>query len=461
MKPTTRDPASSVSADAGAPADPQLAAAQAAQGLQELIDHWRASPSPLPLACDVQRYAWGQRGPGAYIPAFLGVPALQGVPYAELWIGDNPALPSRADLPGQAQAQLGLPALLAAAPATILSAAARPQARLPFLTKLLAAERALSIQVHPSKSQAEAGFAEENGRGVPLGDDRRNFKDANHKPELLVALTPFWGLKGFRALEEIARALRDEAPELAPLAPRLDDELAAAGGDAAARAALLRALYTRAMRLPQAQVNALLGSLLARLRTQGPGLTDADRGSWVLRAQGDHARGDDLDRGLFSFFLLNLVRLDPGQAIFLGPGEPHAYLQGVGLEVMANSDNVLRGGLTPKHVDIDRLLDVLVFRDGPAQVIQADEARGGVYQTPAREFEVARADLRGGMSVGREQHGADVWVVLSGEARLSWNGGELRVRHGVPVLVPAALGRYTVTCVSDEAALAFRASERT
>lgn len=427
--------------------------------VQRIVDHWRAAPSPLPLGCDVQHYAWGQRGPAAYIPAFLGVAGAAGVPYAELWIGDNPALPSRVQLPAQPPVEIGLPALLAAAPGTVLSAAAGPEARLPFLTKILAAEQALSIQVHPSKQQAQAGFAEENGRGVPPRDERRNFKDANHKPELLVALTPFWGLKGFRPLEEMARTLRDEAPELTPLAPGLDAALAAAGQAPAARAAILRTLYTRAMRLPQVEVNALLEPLLSRLRALLPALTTADRGYWVLRAARDHARGGDHDRGLFSFFLLNLVSLAEGEAIFLGPGEPHAYLQGVGLEVMANSDNVLRGGLTPKHVDIDRLLDILVFRDGPAQVLEPARA-DGLYQTPASEFEVARALLRGETTFARPHHGADVWVVISGEVRLGWDGGELSLRRGAPVLVPAALGPYTLACVGGEAALAFRASER-
>ena len=426
----------------------------------QAIGRWLAAPAPLPLGCDVQHYAWGQRGPGAYIPAFLGAAVTPGVPYAELWIGDNPALPSRALLPGDGggPVAIALPALLSAGAGAVLSSGARAQGRLPFLTKLLAAEQALSIQVHPSKQQAEAGFAEENARGVPLRDDRRNFKDANHKPELLVALTPFWGLKGFRPLEEIARAFRDDAPELSPLAPHLDEELLAAGNDPAARAAILRALYTGAMRLPQPRVNALLGPLLARLGAQ-PGLTGADREHWMLRADREHARAGDHDRGLFSFFLLNLVALAPGQAIFLGPGEPHAYLRGAGLEVMANSDNVLRGGLTPKHVDIDRLLDLLVFRDGSAQIIES-VARDGLYPTPATEFEVARAELPGDDPFTRQQHGADVWVVTDGEVRLSWRGGALRVRPGVPVLIPAALGPYALHRVGGEAARAFRASER-
>ena len=442
------------------PQPPAAAASQASAASRASMEEWRAAPSPLPLDCDVQHYAWGQRGAGAYIPAFLGVPGAPALPYAELWIGDNPALPSRARLSDQVE--VGLPLLLATAPDVLLSAGTRAAvpARLPFLTKILAADQALSIQVHPSASQAQAGFAEEDARGVPLRDERRNFKDRHHKPELLVALTPFWGLKGFRPLAQIASALRDEAPELSPLGPHLDQELAAAGDDPRARAAVLRALYTRAMRLPQAEVNALLEPLLARLgRT--PGLGEADRGYWVLRAAHDHAREGAGDRGLFSFFLLNLVRLAPGQGIFLGPGEPHAYLQGVGLEVMANSDNVLRGGLTPKHVDIERLLDILVFADGPAHVIQPASPTG-VYETPAAEFQVARLELGGAMIIARDgHHGADVWVVISGGIRLAWSGGARVLRRGVPVLVPAALGPYTLASADGTPALAFRAGERT
>jgi len=443
--------------------DPSAAvpAAQPTQMTQITIDRWRSAPYPLPLDCDVQHYAWGQRGEGAYIPAFLGVPGAPALPYAELWIGDNPALPSRARL--SPEVEVGLPALLAAAPDALLSAAARSAVppRLPFLTKLLAAAQALSIQVHPSVSQAQAGFAEENARGVSLRDERRNFKDPNHKPELLVALTPFWGLKGFRPLDQIASALRDEAPELSPLAPHLEQELAAAGDDPGARAGVLRALYTRAMRLPQAEVNALLEPLLARLGGT-PGLGEGDRSYWVLRAARDHARQGARDRGLFSFFLLNLVSLMPGQAIFLGPGEPHAYLHGAGLEVMANSDNVLRGGLTPKHVDIDRLLEILVFADGAAQVILPARGDRGVYETPAAEFQVERVALSGAATAQRAgNHGADVWVVISGVVRLAWGGGELLLRPGRPVLVPAALGPYTLASGDGAPALAFRASERT
>jgi mannose-6-phosphate isomerase class I len=427
-----------------------------ASGISAGLARFARAPFPLPLACDVQHYAWGQKGDNAFIPAFLGVPPTPAIAYAELWIGDNPALPARARL--DEGTAVGLRTLMAAAGDVVLAAPSTP-ARIPFLTKLLAAAQALSIQVHPSRRQAEAGFAEENAQGIPLTDARRNFKDANHKPELLVALTPFWGLKGFRPLEELVLALSVEAPELASLAPNLEVDVVHAGGDAGARQALLRGLYTRAMRMDQAEVNRLVGPLVTRLRARLPAPTPSDRAYWLLRAADDHAGGGDFDRGLMSFFLLNLVQAAPGQAIYLGPGEPHSYLQGVGLEVMANSDNVLRGGLTPKHVDIDRLLDVLVFTDGTARVIEPDAA--GVYATPAEEFEVARLALAAGAVVTRGiEHGLDVWVTIAGAAELRWTGAPVPLCPGVPVLVPAKLGPYAVASVDGQDALLFRASER-
>jgi mannose-6-phosphate isomerase len=413
------------------------------------------APFPIPLSCDVQHYKWGEAGDSAYIPSFLGVRAQPSLPYAELWIGDNPALPSRALLPDGGR--VDLPALVAAAPDTILRHPPAPP-RIPFLVKILAAEQALSIQVHPDLAQAAAGFAEENARGIPVPDDRRNFKDANHKPEILIALTPFWGLKGFRPLAEIAVALSAEAPELAPLAPHLEAQLRDTEGDESARNKILQGLYTRAMRADQSEVNRLLGPLLARLRGR-PAPPPSDRAFWLLRADREHSRGADKDRGLLSFFLLNLVRLAPGEGVYLGPGEPHAYLKGVGLEVMANSDNVLRGGLTPKHVDIDRLLDILRFSDGAARILEPDA--DGLYATPAEEFEVARGRLRPGSAIARPGgHGLDVWVAIEGEAEIRWAGAPVPVRRGTPVLVPAKLGRYELAALNGDDVLVFRVSEK-
>jgi mannose-6-phosphate isomerase len=260
----------------------------------ETIRAFRAAPFPIPLACGVQPYGWGERGPDALIPRLLGAPPEPGKAYAELWIGDHPSLPATALLPG---GEVPLPALIASAPEAVLG---RPGGRLPFLMKVLAAARSLSIQAHPDRRQAEAGFAREEAAGLPLQDPRRSYKDPNPKPELLIALTPFWGLKGFRPLEEIASAFDREAPELKPLMPDFRERLSRA----ADRRELLKDLYGRCFSLPQKDVNALLSPLLVRLRASGP-FPDGARESWVLQADADYSRGEDRDRGLFSLYLLN------------------------------------------------------------------------------------------------------------------------------------------------------------
>ena len=324
--------------------------------------------------------------------------------------------------------------------------------------KVLAAAECLSIQVHPDEQQARQGYDDEQRRGVPVSDPARNYKDASHKPELIVALTPFWSLDGFRPLREIVAALEDEAPELRPLMPDIAGRAARAGNDAAARAAVVRELYERAMRLPQEGRNELLMPLVERLERQHAAapFPDGSRERWVLETDRRYARGADKDRGVLSLYLLNFVTLAPGQALFLGAGELHSYLRGVGVEVMANSDNVIRGGLTPKHVDVEALLSIVKFKDGPARVIEPDAA--GVYATPAREFEVARLRLAGGQQAHRASaRGVDIWLATAGRAEIAWSGGVAAVATGVPVLVPAALGGYALRAVSDDAEL-FRAS---
>ena len=336
-----------------------------------------------------------------------------------MWIGDHPGLPAFAEVGG--------------AGGDVAPLAETTGARLPFLMKVLAAAECLSIQVHPDEQQARQGYDDEQRRGVPVSDPARNYKDASHKPELIVALTPFWSLDGFRPLREIVAALEDEAPELRPLMPDIAARAERAGDDAAARAAVVSELYERAMRLPQEARNELLTPLIERLERQHAAapFPDGSREHWVLETDRRYARGADKDRGVLSLYLLNFVTLAPGQALFLGAGELHSYLRGVGVEVMANSDNVIRGGLTPKHVDVEALLSIVKFKDGPARVIEPDAS--GVYATPAREFEVARLRLAGGQqasrpSASRRRH-------LAGDRRTRrdrlerWRRGR---RHGRP-----------------------------
>lgn len=425
---------------------------QAAPASSDALNAFKSKPCPIPLACDVQPYDWGQAGAEAYIPRLMGFAPEPAKTYAELWIGDHPVKPARALL---AAGTVGLPAVIQAAPEAVLGGKARQRFgdRLPFLMKVLAAGKALSIQAHPTKKQAEEGFAREEAAGVPRGAPHRNYKDDNHKPEILVALTPFWGLNRFRPLEELATAMEVEAPELWSLMPDFRERLAKALSPAD-RKALLASLYEKSMALPQAEVNGVLAPLVERLHKAGP-FPREKREYWVLRADKDYSRGADKDRGLFSLYFLNLVKLSPGEAMYLDAGELHAYLEGVGVEVMANSDNVLRGGLTPKHIDIPELLRTLTFNTGAAEILTPDA--DGLYKTPVPEFQVAKAALAAGASVSRPAaRGVDVWLSTEGEAVVKTSGGDAPLKPGVPVLVPVSLGAYTVS--SSRGSVLYRAS---
>jgi len=408
------------------------------------LDDFVRSPHAVALECGVQHYDWGQRGEAAFIPALLGVPAGER-PWAELWIGAHPVKPSQARL---GDAAVPLPDLIAAAPDIVLGTAGveRYGRRLPFLLKVLAAERMLSIQAHPDKAQAEAGFAREEAAAIPRDADHRCYRDDNHKPELIVATTDFFALCGFRPLPEAVAAFTRHS-ELAPL-------LAAAGGPAAT----LRSLFAACMTAERAMLDEALTRLSARL--------DAEDGArpfprhtheyWLRRAARQFERGGHHDPGLAVMMMLNLVPLSPGQGLFLAAGEPHSYLEGVGIELMANSDNVLRGGLTSKHVDTLELGRILTFRGGAVTPIEPD--RAGVYATPADELQLEAITLAAGEAwispPGRQ--GAELLLVTDGSVALRSRGDEKAFRRGGSVLVPAAVHTYELAASGE--ARVFRAS---
>jgi mannose-6-phosphate isomerase len=407
------------------------------------VDGWTRDPSPLRLACGVQHYAWGQRGADAFIPRLLGAAPEPGRPYAELWIGAHPVLPARVMLDGL---QLGLDELVAAAPEAVLGVRALQAfgPELPFLTKVLAAELPLSIQAHPNRAQAEEGFAREEAAGVPVAAPERSYRDRHHKPELIVALTPFHALEGFRPRAEILAALAG-TPELAPLlavAPPPGDGEPAGGAE---ERAWLRRLFETCMAPEAREVGEGLAALLGRLEAEDRARPFGERAveHWFLRAARELSAPGAPDRGLLAFFLLNFVRLQPGQALFLDAGELHAYLGGVGVEVMASSDNVLRGGLTPKRVDVPELLRVLTFRAAPAEVLTP--RAGGVYPTPAPEFEAAALALDAASAPVPWPGGAGVLLGLEGRATLDAGSRALEIAAGQAVLIPAALGGCAIT----------------
>ncbi|MYX93772.1 mannose-6-phosphate isomerase, class I [Streptomyces sp. SID486] len=357
----------------------------------------------------VRPYAWGST---TAIPHLLGVEP-SGEPQAEMWMGAHPGAPSRT-------ARGTLVEVIEADPERELGAraVARFGPRLPFLLKILAAGAPLSLQVHPDLKQAEEGYADEERRGVPLDAPHRNYKDANHKPELICALTEFDGLCGFRDPLQAAGLL--DGLGVDSLKPYVD-LLHAHPADAALREVL----------------TAILGADPREMAH-----TVAEATAACTRLGGDYAPYADIahhypgDPGVIAAMLLNHVRLQPGEALFLGAGIPHAYLSGLGVEIMANSDNVLRCGLTPKHVDVPELLRIVRFEasDPGALRPEASPDDEEVYATPIDEFRLSRYVLAaGGTAHDLTRDTPQILLCTSGTVR----AGEHDLGPGHSVFVPA------------------------
>jgi mannose-6-phosphate isomerase class I len=335
-----------------------------------------------PLHAGIQHYAWGDK---TFIPDLLGIDNPEGRPFAEVWMGAHPDLPSKIEVKGR---PVALNEFVTASAEEILGPAFTREfeGQLPYLFKVLSAGAPLSIQTHPTKERAREGFTREDAAGIPRSAGHRNYRDTNHKPELIAALTEFYGLKGFRPLEEIAQVLTD-VPEFRSLWP--DFEPTSAG---------LKSLYEKIMNLSQNRVDALLDPILGRLTDadRKRAFTRADREYWILRADREYAKEGHRDRGIFSMYLLNLVHLEPGEAMYLPAGMLHAYLEGSGMEIMANSNNVIRGGFTSKHVDVPELLNNVIFEGSEPEILQPTRLPGSrewVFKTPAREFELRRIEV--------------------------------------------------------------------
>ncbi len=377
----------------------------------------------------IQPYAWGSR---TAIAELLGHPSPSAGPQAELWMGAHPGAPSRVRRGGT---DVSLLEVIRAAPERELGSevAHRFGQGLPFLLKVLAADTPLSLQAHPSLAQAKEGFARENALGVPLSAPHRNYKDANHKPELLCALTPFDALCGFRdAVETLSLLSGLGVPALEPLLAPLRES-----PDAAGMARTFEALMT----LPRAQCGALVDAVVAASADgEKRGGRFAGELAWAVRL-GVLYPGDP---GVIGALLLNLLHLAPGEAIYLPAGNLHAYLHGVGVELMANSDNVLRGGCTPKHVDVTELLRVLDFRCGPVTPAHATSTDGieHVYETPAAEFRLSRLELHPNTHVQPQRRGPEVLLCTEGAARLTSGDQVLALPKGASAFVSAADGAY-------------------
>lgn len=332
---------------------------------------------PVVLVPRFQHYEWGDP---TFIPNLLGLPKTD-KPYAEAWIGAHPQLPAIARVAGS---EMPLDRLVTQYAESILGHDIRTHfGELPYLVKVIATAHPLSIQVHPTRALALAGFERESADGIALDAPERSFRDKNAKPELLIALTEFEALCGFRPLPEIGAVLA-QTPELAAVLPTWNGTPDS-----------LKALVCCYLRLPDEHLLPALSQWIDRLGRKVP--ERGTREHWILEYDRLFSAPHGRDRGLFLLCLLNLVRLKPWQAIFIPCGSPHSYLRGAGIEVMANSDNVVRAGLTPKHVDREQLLTLLEFDGSLVSVLRPERGAGSwSYPCPHAEFMVRRMDLQAG-----------------------------------------------------------------
>ncbi|MFJ2952682.1 mannose-6-phosphate isomerase, class I [Streptomyces sp. NPDC087226] len=357
----------------------------------------------------IRPYAWGST---TAIPRLLGTEPT-GEPQAEMWMGAHPGAPSRTGrgtlvevIDADPERELGADSVAKFGP------------RLPFLLKLLAAGAPLSLQVHPDLTQAKEGYEDEERRGVPVTAPHRNYKDANHKPELVCALTEFDGLCGFRDPLRAAELL--DGLGVDSLKPYVD--LLHAHPEEAALREVLTAILTADP------------DEMARTVTETAAACDRLGGAYAPYA--DIAHHYPGDPGVIAAMLLNHVRLQPGEALFLGAGVPHAYLDGLGVEIMANSDNVLRCGLTPKHVDVPELLRIVRFESRDAGVLRPEAGPDGeeVYETPIDEFRLSRYVLpEGGATRDLTLATPQILLCTAGSVR----AGEHELTPGTSVFVPA------------------------
>jgi len=353
----------------------------------------------------IQHYAWGGRH---YLPDLLSAANPENKPFAEYWLGAHDNAPSQVEI-GAGNVSIPLNKYIQESPQSRLGAYVNGTfGRLPYLLKILDVADMLSIQVHPSKKSAELEFAAENAKGVALNAPNRNYKDDNHKPELMMALSEFWLLHGFKPKADLKRMLH-AVHELSFLAPVFEQQG-------------YQGLYKTVMEMGQEEVNRILQPLLDRIipAYQEHRLARNQEDFWAARAALAFNEPGRIDRGIFSIYLFNLVNLHPGEAIFQDAGLPHAYLEGQNVEIMANSDNVLRGGLTPKHIDVPELLKHVVFEETFPKIITGDAGDGQIayFYTPAPDFELARIRLSQHDRIKKVNRSAGIFIVLNGRLRV-------------------------------------------
>ncbi|WP_086869338.1 mannose-6-phosphate isomerase [Kosakonia pseudosacchari] len=368
------------------------------------------------LINSVQNYAWGSK---TALTDLYGIANPDHLPMAELWMGAHPKSSSKVqDASGQTRA---LREVIDQDKTRLLgNAVAERFGELPFLFKVLCADQPLSIQVHPNKKNSEIGFAKENAAGIALDAAERNYKDPNHKPELVFALTPFLAMNAFREFSDIVSLLQP----VAGAHPAIAHFLQAPGAER------LSELFAALLNMQGEEKSRALAVLKSALGNHSGE-------PWqTIRLISEFYPDDS---GLFSPLLLNVVKLNPGEAMFLFAETPHAYLQGVALEVMANSDNVLRAGLTPKYIDIPELVANVKFTPKPASELLTQPTQHGAeldFPIPVDDFAFSLHDLSSKETQLAQQSAAIVFCV-EGEAVLSKASQQLVLKAGESAFIAA------------------------
>ena len=379
----------------------------------------------------IQEYAWGST---TAIADLTGKPVPSERPQAELWMGAHPKAPSRVIQKGRLHSLLEL---INDNPENILGrkTAARFHNSLPFLFKVLAAERPLSIQSHPSLKQAKDGFDRENNNNIPLTAPFRNYKDSNHKPEIICALTPYWALNGFRKISRILELFALVNPQMLAQDLALLQQNPDRDG--------LKHFFTRLISKDSQQTRQIVGETTAYAKAHE---TEDDIWSWTVKLNSEFPG----DAGVLGPILLNLVLLQPGEAMYLPSGQLHAYLNGVGIELMANSDNVLRGGLTEKHIDVPELLLALTFQDQDVTILRAQATENGaeVYRTDAKEFELSRLTISpDNPFCSAESRSVEIQICTEGQGLVTdlSDVADLPIRKGCSFIVPSSVKQYRIS----------------
>ena len=366
----------------------------------------------------VQHYSWGGY---SFIPNLLGKNNPDHQPFAEYWLGAHPNYPAQIE-DGQIKT---LDRLIQINPEVVLGKSVSKFSGLPYLLKVLDVRQMLSIQVHPNKTSAKSGFEEENKKGIPVNAPHRNYKDENHKPELMVALGDFWLLHGFKSEEKIKGILQSK-PEFKVLLPVFEKEG-------------YKGLYQKIMEMDQEEVNNILQPVLNKIIPlyEENQLKKDNEDFWAARAALTFCKDKNFDRGIFSIYLFNLLHLKKGEAVFQPEGMPHAYLEGQNVEVMANSDNVLRAGLTDKHIDVKELLRHINFQETLPDVINPPQGQERIYYSHAEEFELSEFNLKTSEQLSIQSKTAEILLLLQGSINIKGNKSSLDLKQGEAIIIMA------------------------